>query len=165
MLYSWFSLVICFTPVIYFIHSIKSVYKSVPISQFICPLDIHTFVLYICASISALQISPSIPLNKKYSSWCYSLQNILWFSVIHSPFCKRIISLFSLSGDFQCLPVGRPYFLVPMKVGFTLDLLWSVECEQKWCTSWSNQSFKNQCNTLNVFLYSFCMRIHHLLWG
>ena len=38
---------------------------SIPISQFIPPpfsLGIHTFVLYFCVSISALQIRSSIPL-------------------------------------------------------------------------------------------------------
>ena len=43
--------------VIWFIHSIKSVHMSVPISQFIppppFPLGIHTCVLYVCISISA----------------------------------------------------------------------------------------------------------------
>ena len=62
VLYSQFSLVI------YFIHS--SVYMSIPISQFI-PLPhslvIHMFVLYVCVSISALQISSSIPLNSLIS--------------------------------------------------------------------------------------------------
>ena len=46
---------------IWFIHSINSVYMSIPISQFIPPLPtpflgIHTFFLYICVSVSALQI-------------------------------------------------------------------------------------------------------------
>ena len=61
-LYSMFLLVI------HFIHI--SVYMSVPISQFIAPsppppplspLDVHTFVLYICVSISALQTGSSVP--------------------------------------------------------------------------------------------------------
>ena len=38
---------------------------TIPISQFtphlFSPLGIHTFILYICVSISVLQIRPSIP--------------------------------------------------------------------------------------------------------
>ena len=58
-----------FLLVIYFIH--VGVYMSIPISQFIppppppatplSPLGVHTFVLYICVSISALQTSSSVP--------------------------------------------------------------------------------------------------------
>ena len=57
------------SPVIYFIHI--SVYMSIPISQIIppppppapplSPLGVHTFVLYICVSISALQTGSSLP--------------------------------------------------------------------------------------------------------
>ena len=61
-----------FSLVIYFMHGINSVYMSIPISQFIPnptpwlpPLHVHTFVLCICVSISALQISLSIP----WASW------------------------------------------------------------------------------------------------
>ena len=60
VLCSRFSLGICF------IHS--SVYMSIPISQFILSLfphfpclNVHTFVLYVCVSVSALQISSSLP--------------------------------------------------------------------------------------------------------
>ena len=53
--------------VINFIHI--SVYMSIPISQFITlppppplsPLGVHTFVLYICVSISALRTGSSVP--------------------------------------------------------------------------------------------------------
>ena len=48
---------------IYFIHSINSVYMSIPISQVIptlLPFGIHAFVLYICVFISALQIRSSM---------------------------------------------------------------------------------------------------------
>ena len=54
--------------IIYFIHI--SVYMSIPISQFITPQPpppatfppgVHTFVLYICVSISALQTGSSVP--------------------------------------------------------------------------------------------------------
>ena len=57
-----------FLSVIHFIHI--SVYTSISISQFITPpppppaaspLSVHTFVLYICVSISALQTSSSVP--------------------------------------------------------------------------------------------------------
>ena len=57
-----------FLLVIHFIHI--SVYMSIPISQFITPppptpplfpLGVHTFVLYICVSISALQTGSSVP--------------------------------------------------------------------------------------------------------
>ena len=55
-----------FLLVTYFIHI--SVYMSIPISQFIPPLlaplspfGFHTFVLYICVAISALQTSSSVP--------------------------------------------------------------------------------------------------------
>ena len=60
-----------FLLVIYFIHI--SVYISIPISQFITPpppphpptllppLGVHTFVLYICVSIYALQTGSSVP--------------------------------------------------------------------------------------------------------
>ena len=51
---------------IYFIHI--SVYMSIPISQFLpppppplSPLGVHTFVLYICVSISVLQTSSYVP--------------------------------------------------------------------------------------------------------
>ena len=46
-----------FSSVIYFMHSIVSM--SIPVSQFIPPLP-SLFVLYICVSISALQISSSV---------------------------------------------------------------------------------------------------------
>ena len=62
-IYSRFSLFI------YFIHS--RVYMSIPISHFIPPpllLRVHIFVLYACVSISALQVSSSLPffLDSKY---------------------------------------------------------------------------------------------------
>ena len=50
------------SPAIYFAHS--SVHTSILISQSIpppSPLGVHTFVLYICVSISALQIGSSVP--------------------------------------------------------------------------------------------------------
>ena len=59
VLYSRFSLVV------YFRHSINSVYMSIPISQFIpfppFPLGVHVFILSICVSISLLHVSLSIP--------------------------------------------------------------------------------------------------------
>ena len=56
-----------FLLVIYFTHI--SVHMSIPIFQFIppppplatSPLGVHTFVLYICVSTSALQTSSSVP--------------------------------------------------------------------------------------------------------
>ena len=55
-----FSLLICF------LHSISSVYTSIPVSQVIPPmprfaLGVLTFVFYICVSVSALQLRLSIP--------------------------------------------------------------------------------------------------------
>ena len=61
VLYNRFSLVL------YFKHS--RVYMSTPISKFIpppCPPCVHTFVLYICVSISALQISVPFFLDSIY---------------------------------------------------------------------------------------------------
>ena len=63
-----------FLLVIYFIHI--SVYMSIPISQFIppppplplSPLGVHTFVLYICVSISALQRGSSVPFFEYFKS-------------------------------------------------------------------------------------------------
>ena len=61
-LYSRFLLVICFIP--------NSVYMSIPVSHFIplppnpqtlSRLGVHTFVLYICVSIPALQTGSSVP--------------------------------------------------------------------------------------------------------
>ena len=56
-LYSRFSLIV------YFIYSVNWVYASIPVSQFIPPpfFGIQKLVLYICDSISALQISLSVP--------------------------------------------------------------------------------------------------------
>ena len=57
VLYSMFSLGICFIHI--------SIYMSIPISQFIpLPLSllgVHMFVLYVCVSISALQTGSSVP--------------------------------------------------------------------------------------------------------
>ena len=55
MLYSGFPLVF------YVIRS--RVYMSTPISQFIppLPLGVHTFILYVSVSVSALQIGLSVP--------------------------------------------------------------------------------------------------------
>ena len=48
----------------------SSTYMSIPISQFtppsLCPLGVHISVLYICVSISALQISSSVPFWPQY---------------------------------------------------------------------------------------------------
>ena len=58
-----------FSLVIYFIHSINSVYMSIPISQLnlpthtthTFPLIVHVFLLYISIFISALQIASFVP--------------------------------------------------------------------------------------------------------
>lgn len=79
----------------------------------------------------------TVSLNKEYWLWWCSRQSVLWFSVICPPFCH----LCPLSGDFQCLPVGGPYFPVPLRVGLALDLLWSMECEQKLMYCMAKQRF------------------------
>ena len=79
-----------FLLVINFIHI--SVYMSIPISQFITPpplppplspLGVHTFVLYICVSISALQTSSSVYHFPRFHvsaliyNICFSLSDLL----------------------------------------------------------------------------------------
>ena len=75
--------------VIYFIHI--SVYMSIPISQFITPPPpppatfapgVHTFVLYICVSISVLQTGSSVPFSRFHIyaiiyDICFSLSDLL----------------------------------------------------------------------------------------
>jgi len=60
----------CISFVICFIHSINSVYVSVPASQFLSPLPfplgVHAFVLCVCVSISALQIRSPIGTTSSY---------------------------------------------------------------------------------------------------
>ena len=65
LLYSRFLLVINFIHI--------SVYMSIPVAQFITPpppppaaspLGVHTFVLYICVSISSLQTGSSLPFSR-----------------------------------------------------------------------------------------------------
>ena len=78
MLYRIFSLLI------YFIHNINSVYSSIPISQFPptpvpFSLGIHTFVLYICVSVSLLQIRSSIPFFREGNG------NPLQYSCLENP--------------------------------------------------------------------------------
>ena len=97
-----------FLLVIHFIHI--SVYMSIPISEFITPpnppphspLGVHTFVLYICVSISALQTGSSVPffwvphicVNIQYlffSFWLTSLCMTVSRSVhvsTNDPFCS-----------------------------------------------------------------------------
>ena len=56
-----------FSSCIHFIHS--RVYMSIPVSQFIPPpllLRVHIFVLYACVSISALQVSSSLPFFSRF---------------------------------------------------------------------------------------------------
>ena len=81
VLYSRFSLVFCFI--------CSSIYMSIPISQFIpstpFPFGIHKFFLCICISVSALQMSSSVPffsiphksINIRYLFFC------LTYSTLH----------------------------------------------------------------------------------
>ena len=75
-----------FSPVILFTHGINSVCLSIPISQFIhhhpLPLGIHTFVLYVCVSISALQISSSKMLGKIEGKRRRGQQRVKWLDSI-----------------------------------------------------------------------------------
>ena len=78
-----------FLLVIYFIHI--SVYMSIPISQFIPPsspptspptFGVHTFVVYICVSISALQTGSPVPFSRFHIyaliyNICFSLSDLL----------------------------------------------------------------------------------------
>ena len=62
-----------FSLVLYFMHSINSIYMFIPVSQFFpppLPLSVHIFVLYICVFISSLQIGsrPFLILNIRVSS-------------------------------------------------------------------------------------------------
>ena len=54
---------------------------SIPVSQFIPPpfprLGNHKFVLHICDSISALQISSSVPYNSILHHYKANLDNIM----------------------------------------------------------------------------------------
>ena len=53
-----------FSLFIYFIHSIKSLYRSIQIPPTpLFPLGNHTFALYVYISISALKIRLSIPIS------------------------------------------------------------------------------------------------------
>ena len=78
-----------FLLVIHFIHI--TVYMSITISQFITPtsplpavspLGVHTFFLYVCVSISALQTSSSVPFSTFHIyaliyGICFSLSDLL----------------------------------------------------------------------------------------
>ena len=74
--------------VIYFIHN--TVYTSSPISQFIPPplsrLDTHTFVLYVCVSISALQIGSS----EQFFQIPYICMNIQYLFFSLTSLCKIV---------------------------------------------------------------------------
>ena len=95
LLYSRFSLVI------YFIYSINRVYMSIPVPQFIphsslSPLGIHMFILYVCVSISSLQMCSSVPSSRSHThvliyNICFSLSDLLhsvWQSLGHPCLCK-----------------------------------------------------------------------------
>ena len=81
VLYNRFSLVI------YFIYS--SVYMSIPISQFIptlpSPLVNHKIIFYVCDSISALQISSSVPFF-----WIPHISISMSFSFWPTSFCMTV---------------------------------------------------------------------------
>ena len=93
-----------FSLVIYFIHSISSIYMSISIPQFIfplSPLDIHLFVLYVCVSISA-----SVQFNSVQSLSCVWLFATLWIaghqaslSITNSWSCSNSCPL-----SWWCLP-------------------------------------------------------------
>ena len=62
---SRFLLVICF------VHSVNSVCMSIlvpvyPTPRPVCPLSIHTFVFYVCSSVSLLQIICTVFLDSTY---------------------------------------------------------------------------------------------------
>ena len=87
--FNFFKYLFIFLLVIHFTHI--SVYRSIPISQFITPpppppaaspLGVHTFVLYICVSISALQTGSSVPFSRFHIyaliyDTCFSLPDLL----------------------------------------------------------------------------------------
>jgi len=81
-----------FSLAIYFMHSINSVYLSVPISQFIpissSVLGNSKFVLYICDSISALQISLSIPFQGQLLKKEKNLP-LVWSSPFENRYCSQ----------------------------------------------------------------------------
>ena len=62
----------------YFIHS--SVYMSIPTLLFIlpCPPLVSMFVLYLCVSISALQISSPVSFSNFTYKWNH-MWNIIWY--------------------------------------------------------------------------------------
>ena len=69
--------------------SINSPCVSAPVSQFLppssFPLGVHTFILYFCVSISALQIRSFIPFFQ-IPHTCISIQ--FFFSLLHLTFLK-----------------------------------------------------------------------------
>ena len=84
-----------FSLVIYFIHSTNSVCVcvcvcvciSIPISQFLPPsslfLSVHMFVVHICVSSSALQISSSVPFFY-IPHVCVDIQYLFFSFSLHS---------------------------------------------------------------------------------
>ena len=79
---------------IYFINSISGVYISTPISQFIPPLTsllgVHVFILYICVSISVLQIRSSIPFFWIPHKYIHINMWYLFFSFWLHSFCVTV---------------------------------------------------------------------------
>ena len=87
----------------YFIHI--NVHMSIPISQFIppppaplplSPLSVHTFVLYICVSISALQTGSSVPTKSPLSCLC------LFFLCLVSPSFLPCLCLLKSKARADC---------------------------------------------------------------
>ena len=91
-----------FLLVIHFIHI--SVYMSIPISQFIppplSPLGVHTFVLYICVSISALQTGSSA---HSFFIW---ILNLFW------PIRKNYIEILIGTSINLCINIGSTVSLI-----------------------------------------------------
>ena len=86
VLYSTFSLVICIIQ--------SSVNMSSPISQFILfplpPFGVHTFIIYICVYISALQIGSSVPFFQ-IPHICVNIQYLFFPFLLHSMTVSRSI--------------------------------------------------------------------------
>ena len=91
-----------FSPVTCFIHSINSVYTSIPISQFILsPLGIHTFVFYFCLQISSAQFSHFI-MSDSATPWTAACQASL--SITNSWKLLKLMSIKSVMPSNHLIP-------------------------------------------------------------